>query len=453
MSDLGAYVDREVIVGEGPGTRNIQATATEWNIFEVTGTRPALGRGLGPGDQEPGAEPVIVLSDRTWQRVFGGDSSIVGTRVFLNGTGTRIVGVMPPGYGFPVASEAWLPIRPELLTMRVPGQEAVQAYARLRPGVTARRADAELTVLLGRVHAARRSVDTLPLPAPTLTVVPYPVAQIGEDGPLVLLVLNTLAGLILLLACINVTNLLLARANERARETAVRMALGAPRARLVMQSLWESVILCVTGGVLATLLATWGLEAVTRWTRINLEGNLPFWWVWGFDRGVLVAAGGFVTLAIAVLGGVVATRAARTSITAVLQDGPSAGAGRREGRLARALVVVQVATVSVLMFFGTMSAVVAWRVEHIDLGYDTRNLLRASVELPGERYPDAIARGRFFQEAFAELSSRPEIDGVVLRAPLADPSREESAYEIAGARRPGSGRVLSYSRPSGSSHR
>src|SRR5690606_23070563 len=113
----------------------------------------------------------------------------------------------------------------------------------------------------------------------------------------------------------------------------------APRGRLIMQSMWESILLCLAGGVLATVFAVWLLTAINGWAQSRLEGNLAFWWVWGFDTSVLWAAGGFVTLAIMVLGGVVATRAARTEINAVLQEGGRGSGDRREGRVARGLVV------------------------------------------------------------------------------------------------------------------
>ncbi len=432
LTDLGAYSGQELIVGVGEGARSIQATAAEWNMFRTTRTQPFLGRGFRADDQEPGAEPVVVLSHWAWRVVFGADSGLIGRHTLLNGVPTRVVGVMPEGYGFPVAAEAWVPIRPEILGMTAPSQEWVETYARLAPGANVGGATNELTGLIRRVQAARPPARTQGVGPLGLTVSTFPMAQIGEEAPLALVVLNTLAALILLLACINVTNLLLARANERARETAVRLALGAPRARLVMQSMWESVILCLAGGILATGLAVWGLNAITAWTRSHLEGNLPFWWVWGFDRTVLLAAGGFVTLAIAVLGTIVSMRAVQTEINAVLQEGGARGGERREGRVARALVIGQVATVSLLMFFGSMSAIVAYRVANVDLGYDTRHLLTTAVELPGVRYPDAESRGRFYQALYTQLAARPELDGVVLRAPLAAITDEHGELELRG---------------------
>ncbi len=431
LTDLGIYNEREFVVGAGEATRTIGATATEWNIFRATRTAPALGRGFSPEDQAAGAEPVIVLSWWAWRSVFGGDSAVLNTLVRLGGVPTRVIGVMPAGYGFPVASDAWVPIRPEVVSMAAPGVERVMAYGRLADGVDRDEARAELSGLLLSVRAGRPEEPGVAAPD-GMTVTSYPLAQIGDEAPLVLTVLNLLATLILLLACINVTNLLLARANERARETAVRLALGAPRGRLILQSIWESAILCLLGGALATGFAVWLLTAVNSWARSRLEGNLAFWWVWGFDRSVLVAAGAFVTLAIVVLGTVASRRAVNTRINAVLQDGGRGSGDRREGRIARGLVVTQVATVSLLLFFGSMSAIVAWRVVNVDLGYDTRNLLSAAVQPPGERYPDAAARGRFLRALYDGLDQRPELAGVVLRTPLADIADPGGGFELAG---------------------
>jgi len=433
LTDLGVYTDRELVVGAGQGTRSIDATATEWNIFQATRSPAALGRGFTAEDQLPGAEPVIVLSDATWRSVFGGDAGVLSSIVRLSGVSTRVIGVMPAGYGFPVASEAWIPIRPELLTQAEPDRERIMAYARLAPGRTEAEAGAELTALLLGVRSGRPVVEPVRITPPDgMRVQSYPMAQIGDEAPLALAVLNLLATLILLLACINVTNLLLARANERARETAVRLALGAPRGRLVMQSLWEILILCGLGGALATGFAVWLLEGINGWARTRLEGNLAFWWVWGFDRSVLVGAGFFATLAVIVLGVIASRRAANTEITAVLKDDAAGAGGSSQGRIARLLVVVQVATVSLLMFFGAMSAIVAWRVVNVDLGYDTRNLLSSAVEPSVERHPDPDARGRFYQGLYDGLSARPELDGVVLRTRLADISDETGAFELAG---------------------
>jgi predicted permease len=429
LRDFGIYVDRELVAGRGDGARTIDATAAEWNIFQVTRTPPLVGRGFTPEDQLPGAEPVVVLSEATWRAAFGSDSTLVGRTIPLDGVATRVVGVMPRGYGFPVAAEAWVPVPPGFLTEAQPEQALVMAYARLAPGRSAAEADAELTGLLRRVQAERPRPAGAGAGRPGVRVLSFPMAQIGDEAPLVLAVLNLLATLILLLACVNVTNLLLARANERARETAVRLALGAPRGRLIMQSMWESVVLCLLGGAVATGLAVWLLDQVNAWARTRLEGNLAFWWVWGFDRSVLVGAGVFVTLAMIVLGVVVSRRAVNTEIGAVLADGAARTGSQREGRAARALVVLQVSAVSLLMFFGAVSAIIAWRVVHVDLGYDTRNLLSAAVAPPTDGYPDPAKRAMLYQTMHDRLADRGEVESVLLRAGLGQITDASGEFE------------------------
>jgi len=264
-----------------------------------------------------------------------------------------------------------------------------------------------------------------------MSVQTFQMAQIGGGGPLVMFILNALAALILLLACVNVTNLLLARANERARETAVRLALGASRGRLIVQTAWESVLLTVAGGVLASGLAVWALDAVNGWAQATLPGNLAFWWRWGYDPSVLAAGGAFVVLTIAVLVSVASRRAVNTEINAVLQEGASRAGSRGEGRVARALVVAQVVAVSLLMFFGAVSTIVAYRVVHVDFGYDTRNVLDGPLFLPADRYIDRDTRNQFFKSVLERLGERTEIEGPVMRLPLGNAENARGDIEIA----------------------
>jgi hypothetical protein len=162
-----------------------------------------------------------------------------------------------------------------------------------------------------------------------------------------------------------------------------------------------------------------------------MPGNLAFWWVWGYDASVLAAAGVFVTLTIAVLGAVASRRAINTEINAVLQEGVSRVGSRAEGRVARALVVAQVVAVSLLMFFGSVSAIVAYRVVHVDVGYDTRNVLEGVLFLPADRYADRQARNRFFESVLDRLGERAEIEGPVLHLPLGTAENARGDIEIA----------------------
>lgn len=429
LSDVGAFTSRDLVAGDaGTQRRVLGATAAEWNIFEATRTRPALGRAFTAADEERGAEPVVVLSYRTWQTSFGADTSLVGHTIPLNGIATRVIGVMPRGYAFPVAADAWVPFGADALAPPAPRMVAVDLYARLRDGISMEAAEAQLQALVERATRNRPvtpggvvpSQDVATTPEPIrIRVETFPRAQMGEEGPLLFAVLNLLAALILLLACVNVVNLLLARANERWREMAVRLALGASRSRLVVQSLWESMLLTIAAGIVATGITAWALSSVNAWAQANIPGNLAFWWVWRLDRPALLAAGVFVTATIAVIGGVVAARATNVRISAVLQDSSVRGGGRRQSRLARVLVVTQVATVSVLMFFGVMAGIVANRVVHIDLGFDTRNLMTTRV-VPPDRYESPTQRAAFYALVSDAMTEAAEIEGATFGASLAD---------------------------------
>ena len=418
LREVGGYTGREVVLGRDDGRRIVDATLSEPVLFTVARTPALVGRTLLASDGEAGAEPVVVLSHRLWEVAFGADPAIVGAQVPIDGVSTRVVGVMPPRFGFPIASEAWMPLPAAVLASTDAGLHSVKLVGRLAPQVRHPEAAAEVTLLLRRAIAARDTAVRGPLV--TVAVESFPSAQFGEERTLVFTALNLTAALILLLALVNVTNLLLARANERIRETAVRLALGASTGRLAMQGMWETVLLCVAGGVLGTAGAAWGLEAITRWTRANMEENLAFWWVWRMDHVTLLCAGGFVTLAIVVLGSVVSLRTTRTNVREVMQDGSARSGSRRDGRLSRLLVGLQVTTVTVLMFVGVMAGVMAQRVITLDPGFDTARLLQGGIEPPPARYASPTARAAVLRDVQARLTEQQALDGVVLRRTLAE---------------------------------
>lgn len=443
VRDLGGYITREVMIGRDGDTRVVTATVTEPVMFAVARTPARLGRTLLASDALPGAEPVMVLSHRAWELVFAAEAAgtgpaAVGAVVTINGVATRVVGVMPSGFGFPVAEDAWLPLSTTALAAP-PGQEALSLFGRLAPDATPAQAAAEASTLLRHLIAARTPVGgagpagrsgaagaagaaggsrSAGAVVHSVAVESFPAAQIGEERTLVFLGLNVAAGLILLLSLVNVTTLLTARANERVRETAVRLALGASTVRLVTQGLWEGSLLCLAGGVVGTAGAAWGLDAITRWTQANMPDNMAFWWVWQMDAVTIASAGAFVTVAMVALGAVVSVRALRTNVREVMQDGARAGA-RHEGRLARAMVVTQVTTVTILMFVGVLSGVVARRVVTLDPGYDPARLLQVELSPPAERFATGDARTAVFRDAHARLAEAAAIEGVLLRATLA----------------------------------
>jgi len=436
VRELGAYAQREVIVGREGDRRVLSATVADPVLFTVTRMPALLGRTLLPSDAEAGAEPVIVLAYRTWQGVFAADRTVLDAPVTINGVNTRVVGVMPEGFGFPVAQDAWLPLPTRATTATLPGTEFLSLFARLTPGATHAQAAAEATALL-KAALVTRDTSGQVAPRTAMAVESFPAAQIGDERTLAFTFLNVLAALILLLALVNATTLLTARANERIRETAVRMALGASTGRLVMQGMWEGIILCLVGGAVGTAATAWGLDAITRWTQANMPDNMAFWWVWRMDRVTLLSAGAFVTVAIAALGSVVSVRAIRTNVREVMQDGSARSGSRREGRLARALVTMQVMVVTVLMFVGVLSGVMARRVVTIDPGYDPTNLLQAELAPPAERFPTADDRHDVYRGVQAGLAEHPAVGHALLRTRLAEPRGESGRFVLRGPRTAG----------------
>ncbi|MEW5915111.1 MAG: ABC transporter permease [Gemmatimonadota bacterium] len=432
LHDVGGYTSRDLIVGREGTRRVVGATVADPVLFAVARTPAFLGRFLLPSDAAFGAEPVIVLSSRTWEAVFAADVRVINSLVPINGVETRVVGVMPRGFGFPVASEAWLPLPAHTMTAAQAGRESLRLVGRLGDDISHRRAAAEASRMLQRLVAAR---DTSRQRI-AVAVESFPSVQFGEERALVFGSLNLIAFLILLLALVNVTNLLLARANERVKETAVRVALGASTGRLVMQGMWETIILCLAGGFFGTAAAAWGLNAITQWTQANMPDNLAFWWVWQMDSMTLLAAGGFVTIAITLLGGVASLRAMRTNVRAVMQDGTARAGSRHEGRLSRALVITQVTTVTVLMFFGVMSGLIAQRVVDVDVGYDPARILQAGVEAPNGDDTGA-GSSAIFRAVHDRLAEQEPLDGVLLRRTLADIASRAGAFATRDDRRGG----------------
>lgn len=420
VRELSPYVSAQVVLGTQGQRRAVDAAAVDAGIFTIARTPARLGRHLLPSDNAAGAEAVMVLSHRTWEVAFGSDRAVVDQFVDVNGTRTRIVGVMPEGFGFPVATEAWIPLGPSALA---PSDTGIQlnVAGRLVAGMRANDASTELTGIVQRAVAARDTTRGTGAPPLLVRAESFPQAQFGEERALVFVVLNLVAALILLLALVNVTNLLLARANERVRETAVRVALGASTARLVMQGMWETIILCVIGGLLGTAAAAWGLEAITRWTQQNLEGNLAFWWVWRPDGVTILVAGTFVTIAVLVLCLATARRATQVNVREVIQDGSVRGGSRREGRVTRMLVVTQVATVTLLMFFGVLAGIMGRRLARLDLGFDATPVMQVSVDPGTSRYVTRVSRQQAMTRIRDELAARPGVDGALLRSGLSRP--------------------------------
>ena len=391
------------------------------DFFELLGSRPFLGRVLAPSDDRADAPPVTLLGYGLWQRLFGGDPEILGREILLNGISHTVVGVMPPGFAYPTREqEMWAPLANEL--RGVPRDARfMEALGRLAPHGDLASVQASLNVVTARQAAAypatNRGWSTRAVPAHEALVAPVRPA---------LLVLSGAVGIVFLIACANVANLLLARASAREREVAVRTALGASRWRLARQFMAENLVLSVAGGALGILL---GRAGVTVLQHLS-PGDIPRLEEAGLDGTVLAFALAVSVLAGLVLGPVPVVRASRMAPRASLVEGDRTAGSR--SRLRTALVVVQMAMALTLLVGGGLLVQTVRNLLAVPPGFEARRLLSLSVFLTPPRYRALEPQHAWVRQAVAAVERVPGVVSVatVSELPLSDGSvRLKTAVE------------------------
>lgn len=370
---------------------------------EVFATSPALGTGFRPEHARPGGPPVAMLSHEFWQRRFGGDPEVIGRTVSIGGEGAAqrtVIGVMPPDYRpFSWRSEIYVPLVFQPGTNAYTDMSRYTVTGRLRDGVTLHEARSELRGALTQMMDGEAGAYIAKEAAVSAEVSSYLETQVGEVAN-TLWVLLGVVGAVLLIACTNVANLLLARAGAREREMAIRTAMGAGKGRLVRQVLTESAVLGITGGAVGVV----GAFAVLPVFVTSLPRNVPRasdigvdGWVLAFALAVSVTAG--------VLFGLAPALRSAGSLDAVLRDGANAvSSGRRRLRLNRSLVAVQVALCVVLVTGAGLLAKSLWRLAQVDPGFDAAGLYTMRLALSESRYTSEDDRRLFYREAFRQIA-------------------------------------------------
>ncbi|MBV8859442.1 MAG: ABC transporter permease [Acidobacteria bacterium] len=405
FEEMGAYTeDFNNISEDASRPERVAAAIVTPSLFQALGVRPALGRLFLPEEARPEAESVVLLSYGLWQRRFGGDPNVVGENVKLNGAPSTVVGVLPPDF---IIS----PRRYELFTsMRFDDEQRVNrrnrylsVIARLRPGVTAEQARAEMNAVGLRLAAqypdenAGRSATAVSLDR-----------TITWNTRTALLTLLGAVGLVLLIACANVANLLLGQAAGRRREMAVRAALGAGRLRLVRQMLTESLTLSLAGGLAGLLLAKWGVGLL-----ISLSpAGIPRAEEAGLDLRVL----GFALLVSTVTGlafGLVpALQASKVELTDALKSARASGGGRRS--LARGALVAAEVALSLVLLVGAGLLVKSFvRLSEVELGFDPAHVLAADISLP-YRYNTPEKRTEFYRQLLTRVEALPGVSSAAV---------------------------------------
>jgi putative ABC transport system permease protein len=414
---------------DGTSNEPLAAVGASGNLFDVLGARPMLGRALSVNDDRRGAAPVIVLGYAVWKRKFGGAGSVLGRRVEVSGTRFTVVGVMPRGFEYPRGSEAWVALVPAIDSLVDNRQIGfLNLIGRVRPGVSVTGARQEAERLLARSAASAGLPSTAQDP-PRLTPIADELLGETRRGMVVLL---AAAGLVLLVACANVANLLLARAATREGELAVRTALGADRARLVRQLLVEAMVIAGIGAVVGLTACAVGRGAIGamipadlyRASAVEIDVRIA-----AFTAGLMVAT----TLLFGVLP---AWRGTRVAPAAILRaaSGRTTGSGSSR-RTQRTLVAAEVALAVVLLIGGGVLLRSFARLSSAPLGFDRSHTLTAEVFLPDGTYGDAGKTRAFFRDAVARVSGVPGVTaaaGVLLR-PLAGPDGFDYPLSLEGS--------------------
>jgi putative ABC transport system permease protein len=369
-------------------------------FFRTLGAPPLLGRVITEEDDRRGGPFVVVLGYALWQRQFGGDPGVVGRNITLSGNSYNVVGVMPADFKAPRGeTEAWAPVQVvSPLAAAYRGVHFLQAYARLKPGVTIAQAQSEMGAIDKRMAEAFPAENKRRQTA----LIPLHDRVVGEVKP-ALLVLFGAVGLVLLIACVNFANLLLARGAARGHELVVRVSLGASRSRLTRQLLTESVLMATLGGAAGVALAIWGVDLLVALK----PANLPRLETISVDARALL-----FTLAVSVLTGLVfglapAWQAARVNVSDALKEGGRGEAGVAKPRLRSALVVVEMALALALLAGAGLLVKSFWQLRNVQPGFDLDNALTMRIELPEARYREIPAQTQYRRTLLDEVNSLP----------------------------------------------
>jgi putative ABC transport system permease protein len=412
--DLAAYTTGGAnLTGSGEPVR-VSSAIVSPGFFQILGLQPAIGRTFVPEEEQPANSKVAVLGYGLWQSRFGGNPDVTSQTVQLNGETYAILGVMPAGFDFPEKSELWVPLALDRANLQSRGSHYLQLIGRRKPGVSLEQAQSELNIVAQTLQQQYQQN----YPADTgfgLFLVPMHQQVVGEVRP-ALVVLLAAVGLVLLIACANVANLLLARATIREREVAVRTALGATRWRIVRQLLTESTLLALTGGAIGLLLAficvklfvAFGPRDIPRLEEISLDQRVIF-----FSLGLSVLTG-------LVFGLAPAFHLAKADLHESLKEGGRAVIGSGHQRLRKILVVSEVAVALVLLAGAGLMLKSFRRVLEVDPGFRTENVLTMRLALPQTRYRENKDIIRFYKELLDRIAVLPGVAtaGAVSHLPL-----------------------------------
>jgi putative ABC transport system permease protein len=405
FEQMAAYGDAGFsLSASGADPVPVSGAVVSSEFFSILRANASHGRTFVPEEEEPGRSNVAVIGQGLWQRAFGSNPNLVGQSVTLDSQPYTIIGIMPTGFQFPQEAEVWVPLAWDEKEKKTRSIHDYVVLARLKPGVSLAQAQAEMRTISSRLEQQYPEENK----GWGAVVIPLQEDLVGDVRP-ALLVLFSAVGFVLLIACANVANLMLARGANRQKEIAIRIALGAGRTRIVRQLLTESILLAIVGGILGLLLAGWGSEALMQLS----SGSLPNHGEIGLDRWAL----GFtllVSFAAGILAGIApALQFTKTEMSETLKQGTGrTGGSSVKQRTRKALVISEVALSLILLIGAGLMIRSFWKLQHVDPGLDTNNLLTMTVGLSPTKYPEGKQQIAFIDRLIEQVKTLPGVVSV-----------------------------------------
>jgi predicted permease len=405
---------------------NLSGNENSAGVFRLVGAKPLLGRDFTPADEAPGAAPVTILYYGFWERRYGKDPNIVGRTLRMNGALATVIGVMPQGFSFPQKVDVWVPLVQTPRVMKRENRDTWMVVGRLAEGVTVESARAEMEII-GRRLAVEYPVTNHDLLPEMQTFTQF---FIGPNGALIYGSMWGAVGFVLLIACANLANLLLARAIGRSREISVRIALGAGRWRIIRQLLIESVMLSGLGGFLGWWIAKWGV----RTYELAMDRKSS-WLVVDYTMDHRVLA---YLIAISIGTGILfglapALRLSKLDVNVALKDGGRGATGGGRAKHLSALLVTGEMALAVVLLAGAGVMIRSYlKIHTADIGVSTANILGGAVALPSEKYPRPEDKISFYDRLLARLEAMPGVESVATADTLPTWGSAKFSYELAG---------------------
>ena len=418
FDEMAVHADRfrnVLLTGAGEPVQ-LQGTMVSLNLFSMLGLKPVLGRTFLPEEDQPGNNAVVILSHSLWQRSFAGDPSVIGKSIRLNDASFTVIGVL--GEQYPLEMDLWLPVsrlNPNSFTNRM-SHHISRVIGRLKPGVTIEQASLEMQAIAERLQQLYPDSNK----SSGVVLLPLRHQLVGNLRSIVLLVFAAVA-LVLLIACANVSNLVLSKSAERRRELAMRAALGAGRGRLVRQLLTESLLLALLGGIVGIVLAQASLPLLRSSLLGIVTEKIPGLETIGTDWRTLAFTFGATLLTGILFGVLPALKVSRINLNQAFKEGGKGSAGGVRRKLSGTLVTIEVAIAVIVMIAAGLLIRSFQKLLQVDPGFRTDHLLSLKIDLPLPQYQKDEQAAKFYQELMPRLQALPGVEQVTLvdRLPFA----------------------------------